>query len=57
MKNTKEEIKIGDRVQWKACPTIKSKVKSIKPSRWNEKIMIYRLENNCIFQKHEIRKI
>ena len=57
MTNSKEEIKIGDRVEWKACCTIKSKVKEIKPSRWNENIMIYELENGCRFQRNEIRRV
>lgn len=57
MENSKNEIKIGDRVEWKACTTIRSKVKQINPSHFNENIMIYELENGYGFQRKEIRKI
>ena len=57
MKNSKNEIKVGDLVEWRACSTIKSTVKEIKPSHWEENIMIYKLNNDCEFQKHEIRKV
>ena len=57
MTNSKDKIKIGDLVEWKACCTIKSKVEEIKPSHWNEDVMIYELENGCGFQRNEIRKV
>ena len=52
----REEIKIGDLVEWRACYTIKSCVKKIIPSRGNKNVMVYRLENNCEFFKNEIKK-
>ena len=57
MNKKRVPIEVGDLCQWRALPTIKSKVISIEPSHFNTDIMIYTLKNGCRFQKNEIRRI
>jgi len=51
-----ETITVGDKVSWNEHPQTKSKVVEIKKSHFIE-IDMYVLENGCVYQKHEIKKV
>ena len=54
----KNQIKVGDLVQSIELPQIKSRVKYIRKAKLiNVKTKMYYLENGCIYELGEIKKV